>query len=144
MFGQWLLAGSAVFLLSACAATDKTHISRQQLLDAITTGHAPVIIDVRSQSEYDSGHVPGAIHVPFWRAFSPEQLEPVGPEQVLVVYCAHGPRAGIAKFSLRLSGYDNILYLDGHMSAWQEAGLPLQMQPAAGPAEASEDNHEQE
>jgi rhodanese-related sulfurtransferase len=43
-----------------------------------------------------------------------------------VLYCAHGPRAGIAKFALKLSGFDNIVYLEGHMSAWKAAKLPVE------------------
>ncbi len=142
MSGPWLLAGFAALSLGACAATDKTHISQQQLLDAISTGHPPVLVDVRSQWEYDAGHVPGAIHVPFWWAFSPEQLTQVGPEEPLVVYCAHGPRAGIAKFALLLSGYENIRYLQGHMSAWKEAGLPLQTAPVDTTPTSIQKNHD--
>ena len=33
----------------------------------IAAGTAPVIVDVRSAAEYDDGHVPGAIHLPFWQ-----------------------------------------------------------------------------
>ncbi len=131
-----LLSVFTTLLLSACASAEKTYISQQQLLEAITAGNPPVIVDVRSQWEYDAGHVPGAIHVPFWWAFSPKQLEQIRPEQELVVYCAHGPRAGIAKFSLMLSGYDNIRYLQGHMTAWKEARLPLQTAPVEATASA--------
>lgn len=129
MAKKQLLTVFSKLLLSTCASVEKTHIGQQELLEAITAGNPPVIVDVRSQWEYDAGHVPGAIHVPFWWAFSPAQLQQVKPEEPLVVYCAHGPRAGIAKFALFLSGYDNIRYLEGHMTAWKEAGLPLQTAP---------------
>ena len=116
-----------ISLISGCSASKKTHMTQTELLSAIEANQAPVVIDVRSQSEYDSGHVPGAIHVPFWRAYSPDVLARVGGSELLVLYCAHGPRAGIAKFALKLSGFDNIVYLKGHMNAWKDAKLPMEI-----------------
>ena len=114
-----------ITLLSACGSTAKTHMKQKQLYRLIESKQAPLIIDVRSQSEYESGHLPGAIHIPFWWAFSPKELEKADPSSPLVLYCQHGPRTGIAKLALRLSGFDNIVYLEGHMSAWQQAKLPI-------------------
>lgn len=115
-----------ISFISGCSAPAKTHMTQTELLKAIEAKQAPIIIDVRSQAEYDSGYVPGAIHVPFWKAYSPDALTRVGGDELLVLYCAHGPRAGIAKLALKLSGFDNIVYLEGHMSAWKEAKLPME------------------
>ena len=41
-------------------------MTQDQLLAGIKQGTAPVIVDVRTQGEYESGHVPGARHLPFW------------------------------------------------------------------------------
>lgn len=114
-----------IALLNACGSPVKTHMQQKQLFSLIEAKQAPLIIDVRSQSEYESGHLPGAIHIPFWSAFSPVELEKTDPTTKLVLYCQHGPRAGIAKFALSLSGFENIVYLEGHMSAWQQAKLPV-------------------
>ena len=46
------------------AVTDR--VTPQALLAAIDAGTAPVIVDVRTRREYEAGHVPGAIHVPFY------------------------------------------------------------------------------
>ncbi len=112
--------------VSGCGTTGKPNMKQQELLKLIEIKQAPVIIDVRSESEYKGGHVPGAIHVPFWAAFSPDQLEGRKSSDLLVLYCQHGPRAGIAKLALSLSGYDNIVYLDGHMTAWLKKNLPVE------------------
>ena len=52
-------------LLAACAGDGSTHMAPDELLASIDNGTAPVIVDVRTQGEYDFGHVPGAIHLPF-------------------------------------------------------------------------------
>jgi rhodanese-related sulfurtransferase len=42
-------------------------ITPQALAMQIEGGHAPLVLDVRSQAEFNQGHVPGAIHIPFWK-----------------------------------------------------------------------------
>ena len=102
-------------------------MTQNQLLAAIEKKTPPVIVDVRSQSEYESGHVPGAMHLPFYAMWSRHSEIKGKPENPLVLYCEHGPRAGIAKFALWTLGYTNIVYLDGHMSVWREQRLPLEI-----------------
>ncbi len=114
-----------LFLFS-CSTTGEGYMQQSELLEQIKKGQAPIIVDVRSGSEYKSGHVPGAIHIPFWTAFSTDKLDAVDKNKSLVLYCAHGPRAGIAKLALSLSGFDKISYLAGHMTAWKKAGLQME------------------
>jgi rhodanese-related sulfurtransferase len=42
----------------------------------------------------------------------------------VVVYCAHGPRAGVARWALNMAGIPNVLYLKGHMTGWHKHALP--------------------
>ena len=81
-----------------------------------------VIVDVRSALEYRRGHVPGAVHLPFWAAaFRP--LPAPAASAPIVVYCGHGPRAWIARTLLRWRGTANVCLLEGHMAGWRRAGL---------------------
>ena len=121
-----LLVLLAALFINGCGSTGKQNMQQQELLSLIELRQAPAIIDVRSESEYLSGHVPGAIHVPFWAAFSASKLKNRDPSDLLVLYCQHGPRAGIAKLALSLSGFENIIYLEGHMSSWLSAELPIE------------------
>jgi rhodanese-related sulfurtransferase len=82
-----------------------------------------VVVDVRSGFEFRRGHVPGAVHLPFWVAgFRP--LRTPGPSTPVVVYCGHGPRAWIARTLLRWRGAAHVRLLDGHMAGWRRAGRP--------------------
>ena len=95
-----------------------------ELLRRIKLNNAPVIVDVRFRSEFDRGHVPGAINTPF---FAPETAKlPKDKTAELVIYCGHGPRAWIAQQFLAARGYGNTELLEGHMKGWREAGLPLE------------------
>jgi hydroxyacylglutathione hydrolase len=105
-------------------ANDSTDMKATELLSLIQTGKSPVIVDVRSGVEYRAGHVPGAIHVPFWSAYWRADRIPASGHDPVVVYCAHGPRAGIAGWALKLAGIPNVVYLQGHMTGWQKQALP--------------------
>lgn len=94
-------------------------------MTSIAAGTAPVIIDVRTSGEYRKGHVPGAVHIPYYSLWSREDQINAAKHDPVVVYCSHGPRAGMAKFALWTMGYDNVVYLDGQMTAWKDRGLPM-------------------
>jgi rhodanese-related sulfurtransferase len=128
-----LVVGLAIALLVAsplaCGLASSPAISNDALASQIASGTAPVVLDVRSTSEYDGGHVPGAIHLPFQSVSSHHEELGLDKAQPIVVYCAHGPRAALAGRALRKAGYSNVLYLEGHMSAWKDAGLPTEKTP---------------
>lgn len=116
------LALLAFALLQGCAA----HLSRADLNDRIASGSAPPIVDVRTQGEYDEGHVPGAVHIPFYSMLSRTDELPLREGEPLVVYCEHGPRAGLARIGLWLAGAGEVRFLEGHMTAWKRDGLPME------------------
>jgi hydroxyacylglutathione hydrolase len=94
------------------------NIEPRDLALQIAGGRAPAILDVRSGPEYRRGHVPGAVHVPFW--LLPFRLSrlPFDPDKPVVVYCGHGPRAWMAGAVLRGRGYRQVIYLKGHFAGW--------------------------
>jgi hydroxyacylglutathione hydrolase len=112
-----------ILLMEGCSYDSKTHISQNDLLQQLAY-KSPIIIDVRSTYEYQAGHITNALHIPFWTAFTSGQLRNYSYDQPLVLYCEHGPRAGIAKLGLFMQGFQNIRYLEEHMKAWRKAGLP--------------------
>jgi hydroxyacylglutathione hydrolase len=101
-------------------------ITGSELLGRIDRGQAPTIIDVRSGWEFKQGHVPGAIHLPFWTIGAHVAEIPTAARDEVVVYCGHGPRAWRAGSVLRRRGFKNVIYLEGHMHGWRQAGLRLE------------------
>jgi rhodanese-related sulfurtransferase len=83
---------------------------------------------VRSRAEYREAHVPGAVHIPFYALLSGRDRipAPADESQPVVLYCEHGPRAGIARAQLWLAGVKPVTFLEGHMSAWKRDGLPVE------------------
>jgi rhodanese-related sulfurtransferase len=100
-----------------------SHITGTALLAQIEAGTAPTILDVRSEREFAHGHVPGALHIPFWTMLARLSAIPTSPAEPVVVYCGHGPRAYLAGAALGVSGFRRVVYLKGHMLKWRQAGL---------------------
>ncbi|MGH7903123.1 MAG: MBL fold metallo-hydrolase [Candidatus Dormibacteraceae bacterium] len=82
------------------------------------------ILDVRDDSEWRGGHLPGAIHVhvPQIVGRLPELTALAGP---VYIHCAAGQRAAIAASLLQGAGVDVVL-VDDDLSAWNGRGLPLE------------------
>jgi len=121
-----LAASLLTATMMACSFASSPAISAESLAGRIGSDDAPLILDVRTESEYAAGHVPGAIHIPFHSVASRSQELSVDKDRTVVVYCAHGPRAAWAGNALRKAGYSDIVYLSGHMTAWEDGGRLLE------------------
>jgi hydroxyacylglutathione hydrolase len=97
-------------------------MNAKELARRLNRKNPPAVIDVRSTPEYRSGHIPGAVHVPFWGLLLHKGRLPSDRQASLVVTCEHGPRAQLAAAQLGVLGYRQVELLDGHMAGWREAG----------------------
>jgi rhodanese-related sulfurtransferase len=113
---------SALPLLCGCATT----IPRADLQKRLLENRAPLIVDVRSENEFNSGHIPGAVRIPFYSIGSGLKELAFPKEKPVVLYCEHGPRAGLAGINLYFQGFEKVYSLEGHMKGWRESGLPVE------------------
>ena len=92
-------------------------------VDAIPAGDATVI-DVREDSEWDQGHLPGAVHIS--KSYVEQQIEGAVADRdaPVVLYCAGGVRSLFAAQTLEQLGYTNVASMSGGFQAWKSAGLP--------------------
>jgi rhodanese-related sulfurtransferase len=103
------------------------NLDPSKLVEQIAAGTAPAVLDVRSRAEFEQGHVPGAIHIPFWQVAARADLLSADKEREIVVYCGHGPRAYIAGAQLRGRGFRRVTYLAGHFTEWRALNFPMQV-----------------
>ena len=101
-------------------------ITGAELLARIDRGESLPILDVRTEREFSGGHVPGAVNVPFTQVSSRLGDVPGAPDEALIVYCGHGPRAYMAAAALKRAGRPRIVYVTGHFSEWRIAGLRVE------------------
>ena len=72
-----------------------------------------IIIDARTQEEYDEGHIPGAILIPEYEIADRAEKELPDKDQLILVYCRSGRRSKIAAEELVKLGYTNVKEFGG-------------------------------
>ena len=72
-----------------------------------------IIIDARTQEEYDQGHIPGAILIPEYEIADCAEKELPDKDQLILVYCRSGRRSKIAAEELAKLGYANVKEFGG-------------------------------
>lgn len=108
-------------VLTGCSA-GSGRMTSKELHSLSRTGEGPIIVDVRSKAEFDRGHIPGALHIPYYAVGNRHHEISSAKEKPVVIYCAHGPRAWWAAFVLRRQGFSQVTTLEGNFRKWQESG----------------------
>jgi rhodanese-related sulfurtransferase len=91
-----------------------------------------LLLDVRNQAEFDSGHIIDAKHVPQDQlAGSAEALKKF-KDKVVIACCESGMRSGAAARVLQAQGFTKIVNLKGGLQAWRAENLPLVKPGAKG------------
>lgn len=73
------------------------------------------LLDVREQDEWESGHIPGAKHIPLGTIG--ERRKELDPDKETIVICRSGNRSGLACEYLESMGY-KVVNMQGGMSEW--------------------------
>jgi rhodanese-related sulfurtransferase len=95
----------------------------KQWLDA---GEKFYLVDVREESEWARGHLPGATWL--GKGIIERDIETKIPDKnaKVVLYCGGGFRSALAGDNLQKMGYTNVMSMDGGWRGWTEAGYPTQ------------------
>ncbi|MFM8570377.1 MAG: rhodanese-like domain-containing protein [Pirellula sp.] len=85
----------------------------------------PVLIDVREESEFAAGHVPGSVHLS--KGIIERDIESMFPDPQTELYllCGGGFRSALAADNLHKMGYSRVTSVDGGWRAWTTAGYPI-------------------
>jgi len=116
------LAATAAFsqepesTLAPSISPTELHVQRE-------AGTAPVVVDVRTSEEFATGHIPGAVNIPFDEIA--ERIGEVDAPHGVALYCMVGPRARKGEAALLAEGHEKVLHIEGGLAAWQAAGLPV-------------------
>ena len=106
-----VIAILAVFFLKRQMSLISPDAARQAL------GNGALVIDVRSPSEYDSGHLPGTVNIPLGDLSA--RISTVCPDKnrVILLHCLSGGRSGMAAGTLKSLGYTYVHNLGSYSRA---------------------------
>ena len=110
----------AVMLLTACGQTKENdreaaymNITAEEAKAIMDSEEGYIILDARTQEEYDQGHIPGAIVISHEEIAEKAEEVLTDKEQLILVYCRSGRRSKIAAEALAELGYTNIREFGG-------------------------------
>lgn len=126
---NWMLVLALVVILALIVRSYIGPGSRAGLrpMDAVrlVNHENAVVVDVRTDQEFQAGHILNAIHIPLG-AFEARMNElDKYKGRPIVMSCQSGNRSGRAIAILKKRGFDKIYNLTGGIMAWQNASLPL-------------------
>lgn len=99
-------------------------ISADDVRQQLGTGRSFHLLDVREESEFEAGHLPGAVHL--GKGILERDIERTVPDldAEIVLYCGGGYRSVLAADALQRMGYRNVSSMAGGWRGWRDAGLP--------------------
>ena len=110
----------AVMVLTACGQDKENdqgavyvNITAEEAKQIMDSKEGYIILDVRTQEEYDEGHIPGAIVLSHEEIAEKAEEVLTDKDQLILVYCRSGRRSKIAAEALAELGYTNIKEFGG-------------------------------
>ena len=110
----------AVMMLTACGQDKENdqgavyvNITAEEAKQIMDSEEGYIILDVRTQEEYDQGHIPGAIVISHEEITEKAEEVLTDKDQLILVYCRSGRRSKIAAEALAELGYTNIKEFGG-------------------------------
>lgn len=110
----------ALMLCTACGQDRENvqeavyvNITAQQAKEIMDSRKDYVILDTRTQAEYDEGHIPSAILIPYDEILEKAETVLTDKNQLILVYCRSGRRSKLAAEDLVKLGYTNIKEFGG-------------------------------
>ena len=97
-------------------------ISTAEVFEIMETGQDHLIVDVRTEEEYNGGHLEGAVLLPVQDL--EERMDELPKDKPIIVYCRSGARSRNASETLIANGY-TMVYDMGGISSWEADGYPV-------------------
>ena len=113
-----LLPLMLLLLLTGCgkpsgAEVAYRQVSMQEAINMMNTQAGYIILDVRTQEEYETAHIPGAVCVPNESIGTTPPAQLPDKSQLILVYCRSGNRSKQASEKLAKMGYTNVVEFGG-------------------------------
>jgi rhodanese-related sulfurtransferase len=119
--GRWL----GPLYLGLASAASYVDVNVSQAKQMIDSNPNLVILDVRTQEEYDGGHTQNATLIPITELAS--RIDELNKERETLVYCRSGGRSATASQMLVDDGFSKVYNMLGGITAWRNAGYWIEI-----------------
>jgi hydroxyacylglutathione hydrolase len=111
--------------------SEERPVSRIELVDPgvlaerLETANGLAVLDVRDADEFASGHIPGAMHIPYGQLM--DRLSELPRDRPIAAVCSGGKRSGLAASLLQREGFERVIHVGhGGVGTWQRLGHPVE------------------
>lgn len=119
----YLEGGPAAFAEHEKLVSKMERVTAQELALSLRSEAPPLVLDVRTDPEWNDKHIDGAVHIPLNKLL--ERVNEVPKDRRLVIHCLGGYRSAIAASILASHGIEDLCDMIGGINAWLEASLPV-------------------
>jgi molybdopterin/thiamine biosynthesis adenylyltransferase/rhodanese-related sulfurtransferase len=98
-------------------------VDAERARELLGSDDPPALVDIREEYELQSGTIAGSRHIPMGEVGA--ELDPERDRHI-VLYCAHGNRSLRLAQAMHEHGFEDVVSLAGGITAWAEAGLPVE------------------
>jgi hydroxyacylglutathione hydrolase len=100
-------------------------IDPDALAERLEESNGLVVLDVRDESEFADGHIPGSRHIPYGELAG--RIDELAHEQPVAAVCSGGKRSGLAASILQREGFEHVLHVGhGGVGTWRRSGRPVE------------------
>jgi rhodanese-related sulfurtransferase len=100
-------------------------LDASNLMDENNDNQEFIILDVRTEKEYKTGHIANSVNIDYKASDFKERVGKLDKDKTYLTYCRSGRRSKGASEIMRQLGFLNIIMIKGGMNAWGDAGLPV-------------------
>lgn len=101
-------------------------VTIEEVKARLAKGDAFALVDVREESEFAAGHLPGAAHIGKGVIERDAEKKLPDPNAEVVLYCGGGFRSALAADALQKMGYTNVTSMAGGFRGWKDANGPVE------------------
>lgn len=126
-FAAWVGAGRPVESSGRLTVDD---LANRLAASGVSGPGGPLVLDVRQTTEYDAGHIPGAVHL--FAGNLSDRLGELPRDRPIATVCASGYRSSVAASLLRAAGFTDVSWVADGVPAWEARGLPVEREKLVG------------
>ncbi|MGB7588339.1 MAG: rhodanese-like domain-containing protein [Solirubrobacterales bacterium] len=100
-------------------------IDPEELAQRLEGEDSPLVLDVRSASEFANGHIADSVHIPYGQLAA--RLDELPRDRAIAAICKGGKRSGLAASILQRGEFENVVHVaSGGVGTWQQEGRPVE------------------
>ncbi len=123
----YLEGGLEAWAAAGFGAASVPMMTMKELHERLKAGEDLMVLDVRQDSEWRAGHLPGALHIENGRLpYDDAPLAALPKDKPIAVHCAHGNRSMAGISVLRRRGYSNLVQVQDGFAKWAAAGYEVE------------------